>query len=401
MSKRYSFLDRITHVLHAEASGGILMILFAILAILVANSDLNLWYNDFITRAITFGYGDSLATVSLKTFVKDVLMVVFFFSVGMELKRDMSKELKTNKKQILLPILAAIGGMVFPALIYFIINHGNVEDLHGWAIPTATDIAFAVAILLMIGSKIPKAAKTFLLAVAIFDDLGAIIIIALFYSDAISIVPMIWVGFGILIMSILNRLEVPNKTPYVLIGILLAIALHEAGIHTTIAGVITGMFIPLKHPSNESRSPLIEMMDIVHPWVSFLILPIFAFVSAGVSLSGITFDNLLMPITLGVLLGLFIGKQIGIFVVTYLLVKIKYIKLPEGLTFSKVYGISVISGIGFTMSLFVNMLAFSDIDKQNQATLGVLVASLLSSVWGYVYLKYISPRIKKERATIE
>ncbi len=394
MTKKRNFLNSFNHILHAEAAGGIFMIMFAIAAILVANSDLATWYTDFIKHSLIFGSGDSIITVSLKTFVKDVLMVVFFFSVGMELKRDMAHEISTSKKQILLPILAAIGGMIVPALIYYFINKNNPENLQGWAIPTATDIAFAVAVLLMVGSKLPRAAKTFLLAVAIFDDLGAIIIIALFYSGSVSLVPMIWVALGVLALYALNRLKIPNKTPYVLIGIALAVALHAAGIHTTIAGVLTGAFLPLAHPTNESRSPLKEMMGIVHPWVAFFILPLFAFVSAGVSLQGITMDNLLLPITMGVFLGLFFGKQIGVFLVSYILIKTKFLKLPEGTSFGNIYGVSIIAGIGFTMSLFVNMLAFTDPKMQDQATLGILVASLLATVWGYIYLSLFSSKKK-------
>ncbi len=309
----------------------------------------------------------------------------------------MSSEISSSKKQILLPVIAAIGGMIVPAVIYFSINRDYPANLEGWAIPTATDIAFAVAVLLLIGSKVPRAAKTFLLAVAIFDDLGAIIIIALFYSGSVSVVPMIWVGVCVLGMYLMNRANYPKKTPYILIGIALAVALHAAGIHTTIAGVLTGAFLPLHHPTNESRSPLREMLNDIHPWVAFFILPLFAFVSAGVSLQGITMDNLLMPVTLGVFTGLFFGKQIGVFLATYILVKSRYLKLPEGTSFSNIYGVSIIAGIGFTMSLFVNMLAFTDTNIQNQATLGILVASLLATVWGYIYLSFFS---KKEKTNI-
>ncbi len=394
MTKQKRFLNAFNHILHAEAAGGIFMIMFAIAALLIANSHMDLWYKAFISTPMTFGYGDGLTTVPLKVFVKDVLMVVFFFSVGMELKRDMSKELATSKKQILLPVFAALGGMIVPAVIYYVINMDSPENLNGWAIPTATDIAFAVAVLLMVGSKLPRAAKTFLLAVAIFDDLGAIIIIALFYSGSMSVVPMIWVGLGVLGLYFLNRANIPDKTPYILIGIALAFALHAAGIHTTIAGVLTGVFLPMRHPRNEARSPLGEAMKIVHPWVSFFILPLFAFVSAGVSLKGISMDNLMMPVTLGVFAGLFFGKQIGVFFATYVLVKSKYLSLPEGTSFSCIYGVSIIAGIGFTMSLFVNMLAFSNPEIQSQATLGILVASLLATVWGGLYLTLFTSKKK-------
>ncbi len=395
MTKKFSIFNAISRFMHAEAAGGIFMILFAIAALIVANSSLSGWYFDFTKLPLYFGYGTGASSVTLDVFVKDVLMVVFFFSVGMELKRDMSKELAASKKQILLPILAAAGGMLIPALIYYGINYGNPENVQGWAIPTATDIAFAVAVLLMVGSKLPRAAKTFLLAVAIFDDLGAIIIIALFYSDHLALAAMGWVAAGVLALYLLNRCQIPNKTPYILVGIALAVALHAAGIHTTIAGVLTGAFLPLKHPTNDSRSPLNEMMHMVHPWVAFVILPLFAFVNAGVSLQGITMDALMMPVTLGVFAGLFFGKQIGIFLVTMVLVKSKFLAMPEGTTFKNLYGVSIIAGIGFTMSLFVSTLAFGDAEVvKNQATLGILIASLLATVWGFVYLRFLGCKSK-------
>ena len=378
-----------------EASGGICMIIFAIAALVAANTSLSEWYNNLINKEIIIAFGEWIDAVSFKEFITDILMIFFFFRVGMELKKDMGKELEEQKSQIFLPIITAACGMAVPAIIYYFANFGEDGSPEGWAIPAATDIAFAVAVLLMVGSKLPRAAKTYLLAIAIFDDLGAIIIIALFYNEDLNSLALLWVAGGALVLYILNKKNVPYKTPYILTGIFLACMLYVVGIHATVAGVMTGIALPMRNKRNKSRSPLVEALKGITPWVNFLILPAFAFVSAGIMLTDLSVQSFSSPVTLGVILGLFFGKQIGIFFSTYFLVTNNFFSMPENTNFKHIYGVSIVAGIGFTMSMFVNMLAFEDASLQNEATLGILVASVLASLWGFIYLRIILGRKHK------
>jgi NhaA family Na+:H+ antiporter len=285
--------------------------------------------------------------------------------------------------------MAALGGMITPALIFLGFNYNNPESIQGWAIPSATDIAFALAVLTLLGKGIPPAIKIFLLAVAVFDDLGAILIIAAFYNTGLAAIPLMLAIAGIAALILLNRAHVVVITPYILVGIFLWFCFYYSGIHTTLAGVIVGLMIPMRDSQDKNHSPLNSCMHFLHPWVSFLVLPIFAFTSAGVDLKGLSFSSLLAPLPLGIALGLFIGKQIGIFGTAWLLIKSRIVSMPEGAAWRHLYTVSIIAGIGFTMSLFIGMLAFSEAHLQEMVKVGVISGSLLCVLWGGIVLRMI------------
>lgn len=373
--------------IHTESSSGIIMIAFAALSLLVANSPLSSWYYDFTKAPVTFGYGSLSAIEPFSAWVKDILMVFFFLVVGLELKREMCEGFLSRRDQILLPLAAAAGGMVAPALIYLALNHEHPANLAGWAIPSATDIAFALCILTLAGKGVAPSIKIFLLAIAIFDDLGAILVIAAFYSSGLAVLPLLLAALGVMVLCVLNRRNITVLAPYLLTGVYLWFCFHYSGIHTTVAGVAVGMAIPMRDRNDPRHSPLNRCMHFLHPWVSFLVLPLFAFTCAGVSLGGMTLERLLQPLSLGVMMGLFFGKQIGIFGMTWLLVTFRLASKPEGASWRQLYGVSVVAGIGFTMSLFIGLLAFDNAQAQEMAKLGVIVGSLLSAVWGAAILR--------------
>ena len=381
--------QRIREFMETESASGVVMIVFAILAIIAANSPFSNLYKDFIHTKITFGIGDSTASESISHWVKDILMVFFFLIIGLELKREMCEGFLSKRDQIILPLLAAIGGMATPALIFMGINYHNSETINGWAIPSATDIAFALAILTMLGKNIPPAIKIFLLAVAIFDDLGAILIIAIFYNTGLAVMPLVLAMVGIAALFALNRSRVAIITPYMLVGVFLWFCFYYSGIHTTLAGVIVGLSIPVREADDARHSPANKLMHFLHPWVSFLVLPIFAFTSAGVDLRGLKIANFIEPLPLGIAFGLFFGKQIGIFGTTFLLIKSKLVSMPEATGWRHLYAVSVVAGIGFTMSLFIGMLAFSSPYLYEMVKIGVISGSLLCIVWGGVVLKLV------------
>lgn len=388
MANKPKFLARrLNKFFETESSGGILMIATALLALIVANGATAQWYQSFVNIPISFGFGEKIATEPLRQWVKDILMVFFFLMVGMELKREMLDGFLSDKKQIMLPLFAAIGGMAAPAAIFLAINHGVPLNFNGWAIPSATDIAFAICILLLAGKHIPPALKIFLLAIAIFDDLGAILIIALFYSGELAVTPLLLVLAGVGVLIALNRLRVMAISAYIMVGVFLWFSLYSSGIHTTIGGVLVGMAIPLRNHKNESHSPLNNCMHILHPWVNFFILPVFAFTAAGINLQGMSLQTILQPLALGVALGLFLGKQIGIFGTTWLLVKSGVAKLPEGVNWRHIHGVSIVAGIGFTMSLFIGILAFDNALMQDQIKLGVITGSLFAIIFGWLALR--------------
>lgn len=376
-------LRRMDRFFKTESSAGILMIAAAIFALIAANGSTAQWYFSFINMPVTIGL-----TEPLTYWVKDVLMVFFFLLVGMELKREMLDGFLSDKKQIILPLFAAIGGMIAPAVIFLVINKDIPQNWNGWAIPSATDIAFAICILTLAGKHLPPALKIFLLAIAIFDDLGAILVIAFFYSGKLALVPLLLVVAVVLFLFVLNKLRVMAISAYIAVGIALWFCLHYSGIHTTIGGVLVGMAIPLRNPKNTANSPLNRCMNILHPWVNFFILPVFAFTAAGINLQEVSFNSIFEPLTLGVALGLFIGKQIGIFGTTWLLVKSGFTNLPESVNWRHIYGVSILAGIGFTMSLFIGILAFDDVMVQNQVKLGVIAGTLLAMVCGWCALRF-------------
>lgn len=382
-----------------EASGGIVLVIAAILAMIVANSPLYSIY-DFILNDVDFtiGFvgpenGGPFLEKSVLHWINDGLMAVFFFLVGLEIKREALRGELSSRDKALLPVVMAVGGAALPAFIYYIINKdGGVVS--GWAVPSATDIAFSLGILALLGSRAPLPLKIMLTAIAIADDLMAILIIAIFYSGDLALTPLIVAGLAILGLIVLNQRKVVRIAPYILIGFVLWVALLKSGLHPTIGGVLTALAIPLTCPKRPWLTPIETLEHALHPWVAFLILPLFAFANAGISFEGMSFDSFLEPVTLGIIAGLFIGKQLGIFLPFILAVKFGGFHLPKNTNWAQVYGMSVLCGIGFTMSLFIGELAFNDQDTQSAVRLGVLAGSLLSAVVGYLVI-YLSAPARK------
>ncbi len=383
MDKAFS---RIQEFIRLETSGGVVLMIAAIFAMIIANTPLSATYDLILGTYIKVGIGNFEIAKPAILWINDGLMAIFFFLVGLEIKREvLAGELSSFDKAIL-PIMAAIGGMAVPGIIFAIVNWGTPENLNGWAIPTATDIAFALGILALIGSRAPIALKIFLLAIAIIDDLGAIVIIAIFYTSELSInaLSISMIGFAAAIA--LNRLGIQRTAPYLLVGIIVWVFVLKSGVHATLAGVLIAFTIPLK-AKNEDEALLYKMEHGLHPWVAFLILPVFAFANAGVNFTGIGIDDLLQPLTLGIAVGLFFGKQIGIFLATWIGVKSGIARLPENVSWKHVYGVACLTGVGFTMSLFIGSLAFTTADVMNAVRLGVVLGSVLSGIIGYLLLK--------------
>jgi NhaA family Na+:H+ antiporter len=375
-----------------EAAGGILLVIASLLALVIANSPWGEVY-DYIFNEIHFRVGffdlsDHFLQVekSLLHWINDGMMAVFFLLVGLEIKREMVLgELSTPKKAAL-PVIAAIGGMVVPALVYVAFNYNSPETLRGWAIPGATDIAFALAVMSLLGSRVPLALKVFLTAIAIIDDLGAIIIIALFYSADLHPYVLLFAILPIAGLILLNRAGYAHRGAYLLLGTILWLAVLKSGVHATMAGVLTALLIPVTLP-DERRSPAARLEHDLHPWVAFLILPLFGFANAGVSFEGLNAGVLMDPVTLGIAFGLFVGKQIGVFGTSWLAVQSGFCPKPEGAGWMQIYGASILCGIGFTMSLFIGGLAFADVEHQATVRLGVLAGSLISAAAGYIILR--------------
>ena len=375
-----------------EASGGICLILASALAIILANSALSPYYDQLLKVNFGIVIGEGGFAKPILFWVNDVLMVVFFFLVGLEVKREFKEGELSTWSQALLPIIAAVGGVAVPALIFYIINMDSPENLNGWAIPAATDIAFALGVLALVGSRVPLSLKVFLTAIAIIDDLMAILIIAIFYSGGMNMVAL---GAGALFLVgllILNHYRVIPFAPYLLLGAGLWVCVLAAGIHPTVAGVITALCVPLSVPDRRDPtrtfSPSKKYEHALHPYVAFAVLPIFGFANAGVSFAGIGLDSFTHPFTLGIIAGLFFGKQIGIFLTTYICVAIGLVPKPSRATWTQIYGVALLCGIGFTMSLFIGMLAFSDALHAAELRLGVLTGSVVSAIFGFLVLKY-------------
>ena len=383
MDKTFS---RIQEFIKLETSGGVVLMIAAIFAMIIANTPLSANYDLILGTYIKVGIGNFEIAKPAILWINDGLMAIFFFLVGLEIKREvLAGELSSFDKAIL-PIMAAIGGMAVPGIIFAIINWGTPENLNGWAIPTATDIAFALGILALIGSRVPISLKIFLLAIAIIDDLGAIVIIAIFYTSELSLSALSFSVIGFAAAVALNRMGVQRTAPYLLVGIVMWVFVLKSGIHATLAGVLIAFTIPLK-TKNEDEALLYKMEHGLHPWVAFLILPVFAFANAGVNFTGIGIDDLLQPLTLGIAVGLFLGKQIGVFLATWIGVKSGIARLPENVSWKHVYGVACLTGVGFTMSLFIGSLAFTTADVMNSVRLGVVLGSVLSGIIGYLLLK--------------
>lgn len=369
-----------------ESASGLLLLLSSIVAIWISNSVFSEDYFNVLKSYLTLGGEKFGLKLSVIHWVNDVLMAIFFFLVSLEIKREFIQGEISNPKQALLPIIGAVGGMLIPALIYVYINFNETATLNGWAIPSATDIAFSLGVLSLLGKRVPLSLKVFLTALAIIDDLGAIIIIAIFYSGDINITYLLLMLVAIIFLIGLNKYKINNFLPYLIVGILLWDFTHQSGIHATIAGVLLALTIP-HNKKNQKKSLLLRLEHAISPYVAFGIMPLFAFANAGVSLDGINFSSLLNPVPLGIMCGLFIGKQVGVFVFSYLAIKLNFASMPNNSNWLSLYGVSILTGIGFTMSLFVGNLAFAEnIEYLDGVKIGVLAGSLLSTIAGYMLI---------------
>ena len=371
-----------------EAASGIVLLFAAVIALIISNSELSNLYFSTLERYLFIGINNFGLKLSVLHWINDALMAIFFFFVTLEIKREFLQGELSNIKQALLPIIAAVGGMVVPALIYVFINLGDGETLKGWAIPSATDIAFSLGVLSLLGKRVPLSLKVFLTALAIIDDLGAIVIIALFYSGDLSIKYLSLMLLSFIILLVINKFNVKKFLPYLIVGIFLWDFTHNSGIHATIAGVLLAMTIPHRK-KDKDFSLLIKVEHAISPYVAFGIMPIFAFANAGVSLEGLSFSSLLDKVPLGIVLGLFVGKQLGVFVFSYISIKLKIAQMPSNTSWYNFYGVGVLTGIGFTMSLFVGNLAFAEsMQYMDGVKIGVLTGSLLSTLFGYFLILF-------------
>jgi NhaA family Na+:H+ antiporter len=373
-----------------EASSGLVLLFSAIVALIISNSELSILYFNSLEKYLFIGINNFGLKLTLIHWVNDVLMAIFFFFVTLEIKREFLQGELSNRKQAALPLIAAVGGMLVPALLYVFINYGNSDTLNGWAIPSATDIAFSLGVLSLLGSRVPLSLKVFLTALAIIDDLGAIVIIALFYSGDLSIKYLSLMLLSFIILLILNKFNVKKFLPYLIVGFFLWEFTHQSGIHATIAGVLLACTIPHRK-KDKDFSLLIKLEHAISPYVAFGIMPLFAFANAGVSLDGLNFGSLLNKVPLGIVLGLFVGKQLGVFVFSYISIKLKIAQMPNNSNWLNFYGVGILTGIGFTMSLFVGNLAFvENLQYMDGVKIGVLSGSLLSTVFGYLLLLIFS-----------
>lgn len=382
-------LTQIKNFLKLESASGILLLIFAFLAILLANSPLSSLYFQFLDMPVVVQVGTFAIYKPLLMWVNDGLMAIFFTLVGLEVKREMMVGSLSSYQKSIFPAVAAIGGMVVPAAVYLALTSGHDNLTSGWAIPMATDIAFALGVLALISKRVPPALKIFLLALAVIDDLGAIVVIALFYSHDMSILALTIAAVTIIALVILNRMGHGSISTYAIIGLGLWVAVLKSGVHATIAGVILGFCIPLQGKNGEK--PLEHLEHTLAPWCSFVILPLFAFCNAGVSLFDVSLAEIVSPLPLGIMLGLLIGKPVGVFLFSYLAVLFKIAKLPDGVNFRQVFAVAVLCGIGFTMSMFLTSLAFGiDVHLTSLSRLGILIGSGLSAVIGYVLLSHFT-----------
>ena len=380
-------IQRIKAFFEFEAAGGIVLALAAIAAMIIANTPLNVWYESFIHAPVAIQIGSFEIAKDAHHWINDGLMAIFFFLVGLELKREVLIGELSNVKQIILPAGAAIGGMVFPAIVYLIFHYNEPEYWKGWAIPAATDIAFALGILSLLGSRVPNSLKVFLVSIAIFDDIGAILIIALFYTSELSLSSIALAGLCLPFLYLLNRRNVTNIAPYLIIGLVMWVFVLKSGIHATLAGVVLALFIPMFDKTDPEHSPLEELEHSLQDIVSFAILPLFAFANSGISLKGAGLADLFHSVPLGIAAGLFIGKQIGVMVACWLIFKLGVSKMPNGMNFQQIYGAALLCGVGFTMSLFIGGLAFAGDSYVFDERLGIIMGSIVSGIAGYIMLK--------------
>ena len=383
------FGDALKDFLKMESAGGIVLIASAALALLIANSPFAPAYFGILETKLNLSYGAFAINKPLLLWINDGLMAVFFFLIGLEVKREIISGQLSSWDKASLPLMAAIGGMAVPAIVFVALNYGEPANINGWAIPAATDIAFALGILSLLGPRVPVAMKALLLAIAVIDDIGAITVIALFYSGEIKTDMLIGAAIVYALLFVVNRMRLASGMPYVILTVIMWVFVLKSGVHATLAGVAAGMMIPTQ--TREDTNLLYEMEHTLHKWVAFLVIPIFGFANAGVSLIGISFTDLFAPLPLGIALGLLIGKQIGIVGMAWIGVKSGFAKLPDGVGWRKIHGLSLLAAIGFTMSLFIGGLAFDDPAQVNAVKIGVLAGSLIAALTGFFLLKAALP----------
>ncbi len=391
-------IKTIREFIKLESSGGIILVVTAALALILDNSPLAKYYSLLLSTRFAIHLGNIGLDKPLILWINDGLMAIFFLLVGMEIKREIIVGELSSSSRLVLPGIAAVGGMIVPAFLYIAVNYHQATGLRGWAIPTATDIAFALGILSILGRRIPVSLKIFLTALAILDDIGAIVIIAAFYSTNLSYYALIAALICVIVLVVINRAGIVSIAPYMIIGVVLWVCVLKSGVHATLAGVVVALCIPLQGKVGDNHSPLRYLEETLHPWVAYGVLPIFAFANAGISFSGITFADLFKPLPFGIAIGLFIGKQLGVFGATWLCIKSGLAKLPSNATWVMLYGISLLCGVGFTMSLFIGTLAFKESDPQfaTYVRFGVLTGSLLSGIMGYLVLRICSRKVVVE-----
>jgi len=389
MTNTTSPASAITAFLKLESAGGILLIFAAILALVFANSPLSSYYDLLLSTPVEVRVGALEVAKPLLLWINDGLMAVFFFLVGLELKRELIEGELSDKRNIVMPGFGAIGGMLVPALIYLFFTADDPVARQGWAIPSATDIAFALGVLSLLGSRVPTSLKVFLTSLAIFDDIGGILIIAFFYTSKISLFSLLVVFCCVITLFILNRRNVTSKSVYILIGLIMWVATLKSGVHATLAGVVMAMFIPIKSNKDPDVSPLKEMEHDLHAVVAFFILPVFAFANAGINFTGLGLEHVLHPVPVGIALGLFVGNQIGVFGFCWLAIKLGLARLPQGMSWLTLYGTSALCGVGFTMSLFIGSLAFEEtgVNMLFDERIGIVIGSLMAGVLGYLVLR--------------
>ncbi len=384
-------VHKLKDFLRLEAASGILLLLASVLAMLAQNSPADIYYEALLDTPVAIRFGEFEIAKPLLLWINDGLMAIFFFLIGLEIKREFLAGELSDPSRVVLPIIAAIGGMAVPAAIYSSINWGDPIAIKGWAIPSATDIAFALGVLALLGSRIPQSLKLFLMTLAIIDDLGAIVIIALFYTADLSITSLIIAAISVMVLFAMNRRGVLGLAPYMLVGLVLWAAVLKSGVHATLAGVLTAFFIPFRKAPGEPHTQLEMLEHDLHPTVAYGILPLFAFANAGISFDGITADSFLHPVPLGIATGLFFGNQLGVFGFSWIAIKLGISKLPDEVSWTQLYGVAALCGVGFTMSLFVGSLAFEQggPDYAVDDRLGILIGSLVSGILGYLVLRFI------------
>ena len=377
-----------------ESASGLILIVATVVALIFANTPLDHIYELFLSTQVGVQVGALEISKPLLLWINDGLMAVFFFLIGLELKRELIEGELSDPKQIVMPAAGAVGGMLIPALVYVFFNQGDDVALAGWAIPAATDIAFALGILAMLGNRVPVALKVFLVSLAIIDDIGAIIIIALFYTSELAVESLVVAAFAVAMLAFLNFRGVVKIVPYILVGLVLWVSVLKSGVHATLAGVVLAFFIPLKIKNENGKSPAKELEHDLHSSVAFVIVPIFAFANAGVDLRGMSLERFLDPVPIGIALGLFAGKQIGVFGFAWLVIKLGWAKLPNNVNWKQLYGVATLCGVGFTMSLFIGSLAFEQTGENNlfDDRLGILFGSFMSAVVGYLVLNKTLPK---------